>query len=253
MSNAQQDIIELERQLPALKQAYERSMQAFLALPQDPAHTTQRREAMQVWHAAGVEYFNAFERLISLGSLSGADKDGTWYTDKAETAANLLETIEIHYRALFVKADELHVPRGLFKPSLKAYSNMQRLVKETDGEHATQLRVRFNTTGIPTHGFDKDGSEKPGTHGIEWRYFYVGCAAGVAALGLAFWGFGLQEMRPHQYFILRWLFPVASGFSSGSFVGSFVTGSKRFWWTLTVTATGGFGVWLLTNLFLLKG
>lgn len=73
MSNPQQEIIDLEMQLPALKQAYESSMRAFLALPQDRAHITKRRQSLQDYHAGGVDYFNAFERLICLGSLTGAD------------------------------------------------------------------------------------------------------------------------------------------------------------------------------------
>jgi hypothetical protein len=160
MSDHMQEILQLEGELPVLKERYESSLQSFLALPQDAAHVTDRRNSLQEWHAAGVRYFNAFERLISLGALAGADRDNTWYTDKAETAANLLETIENHYRTLAVKADELRLSRDLFKPSVKAYSNMQRLVKATDNAHATELRGRFASANLPTHGFDTNESKK---------------------------------------------------------------------------------------------
>jgi hypothetical protein len=252
MSDPKQELIELQKQLPCLKQAYEAAMKAFLAHPQDQAHVTQRRQALQDYHSAAVAYFNAFEHLICLGSQTGADKDATWYTHHAETAANLLETIEIHYRSLAAKGDELRLSRDMFKPSLKAYSNMQRLVSKTDAGCAAHLRAVFVAGGLPVLGFDTEESEKPATRGIEWRYFGVGCFFALIAVGMAVWAFSLEEMKPHQYFILRWLFPLASAFSSGSFTGSIVTSSNKFWWGLAVAATGGFAVWLLANLFLLK-
>src|ERR1044071_4523525 len=121
MSDPRQEVIDLEKQLPGLKSAYESAMRAFLTHPQDQARVTPRRVALQTYHAAAVEYFNTYERLISLGALCGADREPAWYTDKAETALNLLDTIQLHYRSLAAKADELPLPRDILKPSPTAY------------------------------------------------------------------------------------------------------------------------------------
>jgi hypothetical protein len=227
-------------------------MREFLRIPQDAAHVTKRRESLHDFHCAGVNYFNAYEKLISLGSLCGADKDATWYTDKADTAVNLLDTIANHFRAVFAKADELHLSRDSFKPSRTSFANMQRLVQVTYGDQAKEQRALFESLGLPTHGFDKQESEKPATRSIEWRYFIVGCVLGAVTISLAIWGFALDEMKPHQFWILRWAMPLAGAFSSGSFTGALVTGGKKFWWGLAVAGTGGFAIWLLSNLFLLK-
>lgn len=252
MTTHAKEVLDAEKECSALKELYESAMRTFLIIPQDAAHVTKRREALQDFHSAGVNYFNAFEKLISLGSLCGADKDATWYTDKAETSVNLLDTIASHFQAVFAKADELHLSRDVFKPSRTSFANMQRLVQLTHEEHAGEQRALFATMGLPTHGFDKEESEKPATRSIEWRYFIVGCIFGFVTIGLAVWGFSLDEMKPHQYWILRWAMPFAGAFASGSFSGAIVTGGKKFWWGLAVAATGGFAVWLLSNLFLLK-
>ena len=161
MSTAQQEILELENKLPALKQKYTDCLAEFLSLPQDQSRVTQRRASLQAWHTSAVDFFNAYDRLIATGSLTGADKDSTWYTDKAESSANVLDSVETHFRTLFAKADELHLSRDLFMPSRTAFANMQRRVQATDPAHALELRVRFASTGITTHGFDTPGSSKP--------------------------------------------------------------------------------------------
>jgi len=242
----------LEAGLSVMKQKYREAMMAFHSLPQSGVSIESVRKAFWDWHYAGLDYFNAFEKSISLGSLVGADKLATWYTEKCETAANLLEVIATHFVAIRLKADDLSIQTEPLKPGSTSFAGMQRMVKDHDSAIAMKLRDHFIANHLPTHGFDKEETEKSGTHQIEWRFFIVGCVFAAAAIVIAAWGFSLGNLTKDQRFILRWIFPIASAFSSGSFTGSLLTGSKRFWWSLAVAATGGFAVWLLTNLFLIN-
>ena len=82
--------------------------------------------------------------------------------------------------------------------------------------------------------------------GIDLRFFVLGCAFLAAVLALVVWAFSKTELADHQRQLLRWALPLASGFLVGSFVGSLTVHSKGFAPGLAATATGGFGVWLLT-------
>lgn len=149
------------------------------------------------------------------------------------------------------KADELHLSRDMFRPSLKAYSNMQRLVSKTDATHATQLRVRFQAAGVPTHGFDTEESEKRARH-FSWPDFVVGCVVLVAGLSVAAWAFAMRELSPDQRFILLWILPIAGGFSSRSFAGSISAKGKELISGTVIAAGGGFAIWLLSYFLLPK-
>jgi hypothetical protein len=82
---------------------------------------------------------------------------------------------------------------------------------------------------------------------INWPFFIIGVALLVAALGFAIWTFLLGTLTEDQRLILLWVLPLASGFGSGSFVGSMVAKGKRLFTGVGVTATGGFAVWLLSH------
>lgn len=90
----------------------------------------------------------------------------------------------------------------------------------------------------------------PTRNTVSWPWFIVGCILLAAALVAFFWGFSLGELTESQRFLLMWILPLASGFAAGCFAGSLkATGTVG---TLTVAATGGFAVWLLSFLLLPK-
>jgi hypothetical protein len=249
----EQELRDLEKQFPALRQEFETSRQAYHQLPQDPTRVTQRRQALQRWHGAGTALFDAYEKMIALAEQSAESIRETWYTGKASVVSDLLDTLESHYRIILTEAEKLHLPRDSFKPSRMAYVNLQRLVKETDPAYANDLRVRLNTLGLATPGLDDAGRLIPTTQGIEPRFFVVGIILLLSAVGMAFWGFGTRDLSQDQRWILRWLFPLASGFGAGAFTGSISAKGRRLTYGLLVTATGGFAVWLLTYLILTYG
>lgn len=85
---------------------------------------------------------------------------------------------------------------------------------------------------------------------MEWRWFIVGASLLVVGVGFAFWGFSRGTLTLDQQRILRWILPLAGGFAAGAFVGSINVTFRGALPALAVSATGGFGVWLLTSGFL---
>jgi hypothetical protein len=86
------------------------------------------------------------------------------------------------------------------------------------------------------------------TRQIDVRFFAIGCVLLVAAIGLAGWAFALGCISVYQEKVLLWALPLASGFAAGSFAGALTVKNKDSTIIpgLLVTASGGFGVWLIT-------
>jgi hypothetical protein len=79
---------------------------------------------------------------------------------------------------------------------------------------------------------------------VDWRWFIVGCVLLASALCAFFWAFSMEHLSPSRRFLLMWLLPLASAFGCGSFAGSMkLTGPVG---KLTVAATSGFAVWILS-------
>jgi hypothetical protein len=56
----------------------------------------------------------------------------------------------------------------------------------------------------------------------------------------------LKDLRFDQRRILLWVLPLASGFAAGAFAGSFSVKARDWIPGLIISATGGFGVWLIS-------
>lgn len=243
---------DLETQLPGLRTAYDAAMRALLDQLQHRSKKEDRIEAFNHFQIAGAALFNAHDRVIALGSITKADQNEAWYTDRAETSINLLHTICQHYKTLHqIVHDDGLQSEGL-EPSPTAFANMQRLAQRTHPTLAKRLRDEFVKLNLPTHGFDTDSSEKPQPHTLEWRHFIVGCVLAAFSIGMACWGFSLGNLTQDQRFILNWLLPLTSGFAAWGFAGSF-SAKTRGWQGFAIVATGGFGVWLISNFLLFKG
>ena len=88
------------------------------------------------------------------------------------------------------------------------------------------------------------------TSKTDWPRFLVSAFLLLIAVGFAIWGFSKVTLSSDQRQILLWILPLASGFSASAFAGSLSVKAKGFWPGLVITATGGFGVWLLSFFFL---
>lgn len=163
MADSEQSaLLKLEAQIPELRSAYKAAMNRFRALQQDTAES--RRQALREMHSAGLAFFNAIDRSIVLGSLDGSASNSTWFTDKAETCANVLDTILLHYCTVRQRGPEVGIPRDSLSPSTTAYANIQRMVAQHDPQLAARLRASFETEGLPVYGFDKEETKREETN-----------------------------------------------------------------------------------------
>jgi hypothetical protein len=112
------------------------------------------------------------------------------------------------------------------------------------------------TPADPTLGGEqKHESKVEGSHANAPRkhpegiYWFAGIVALLLTVGLVIWAFSSDFLRPHQYFLLIWLLPISSGIMCGAFLGGIVvrsTGSWKLLLGLSVSAGGGFAVWLIS-------
>ncbi len=241
----------LDQQIAELKSAYVRATDARTELLSRRSRKTDRLAAFHTWRKAGTEYFNAFDRRIVVGARSSADRDPAWRTDCAETAADLLRIIVLHYNTLFDACPDLELQGEAYRPTPGAFAGMQRLVRGVGPRAAQEIREEFVRLGLPTRGFDTSESEKSSPHLLEPRFFIVGCVLTVFALAAGAWGFAIGELTSDRRSILLWILPLASGFAAWSFAGSIAAKGKGLQ-GFAVAATGGFVVWLLSNYFLFR-
>jgi hypothetical protein len=152
MSTNQEQLAALDQQLNDLQTRYAQSIREFLGVVEGPRGT--QIAAFDLCQAAGLAFFNAYDQAIPLDSRLGMDQKPTCYTDRAETSANVLETICNHYKTLRQWACDLEIDPRTLHPSLTAFANMQRRVAETQPAIAAELRERFVQLELPTQGFD---------------------------------------------------------------------------------------------------
>lgn len=240
-----------EERFRELKARCEARAAAFYKLCSTKSKRDDRRTAFWDWHNSAVEFFGSFDKVVVLGSASGVDKDPAWFTEHGETAINLLDTIAKHYETARIKAGDLGLNDCPPTPSKTSFAATQRIAKKTNPTLANEARDRFVRAALPTHGFDTDETDKVTTPLLERRFFVIGCVLLAVAVGMAIWGFSLGTLSPDQRNILLWSLPLASGFGCWSFTGS-MSAKMKGWQGFVVSATGGFGVWLLSNFLLFR-
>lgn len=91
-------LVAAEHRFQETKLLYETLCESFAAICERRSRVEDRKTLYWSWHNAAVDFFNSFENLIAVGARTKADQEPTWFTDKAETAVNLLETIATHYK-----------------------------------------------------------------------------------------------------------------------------------------------------------
>jgi len=229
---------ELEAKIPELKAAYKATMTRFLSLPPDDMEN--RRRAFREMHSSGIAFFNAIDRSIVLGSLDGSVDNSTWFTDKAETCANVLETIVLHYRTVHQEGPKVGIPPESLSPSTTAYANMQRLVAQHDFQLETRLRASFVSEGLPVYGFDNEESKREGTNivagGEKWFAAISGLVFLIALSGIALF---LPRPEEFQFFVFRVILALA-GAAFAAMISGFLVVEGTILRTV-VRAGGGLG------------
>jgi hypothetical protein len=244
-------LVDAEKRFRETKQKYEAQSESFALLCEKRTRAEDRKAGFWTWHNAAVDFFNSFENLLAVGSRTKADQEPTWFTDKAETAINLLETIATHYETAVMKAADCGANDGPPRPSRTAFAGIQRIAMKTHPKLAREERDRFVRLELPTHGFDTDESEKVTDKPMEPRFFYLGCFLLLIAVGMAAWGFSKGDLTADQRGILLWCLPLSSGFGSWTFAGG-ISAKAKGWQGFVISATGGFAVWVLTFFFLFR-
>ncbi len=238
-------VLQQEREYADRRTRYAEVMKAFLADADNEAANMQRR--LYEFHEAGVACFNAAERTIPWSSLLKADADSDWYTDKGETAANLLGTIAKHFQVIQTKASKAGLSSSVFPPSPSptAYAAMQRIAKAVVPEEADRLREQFVSLDLPTHGFDHGAKEKPRmptwqkVTGVCFGITFIAVILAVAIY--------VPTPTPFQTYVFRTVLALAAGACVTMLSGFFKLEGQVLQWKLRAGA--GLAVVLLVYLF----
>ena len=158
----EEELREHEQRVAELRDAYIRATTRRAELAESRSRKADRVAAFHAWREAGTAYFNAFDRRVVIGSRVGADHNPAWRTDCAETAADVLRNVCIHYAALFTACDLLGISADPYRPTHNAFAAVQRLVREADANAAQEIRDEFMRLRLPTRGFDTEETAKAG-------------------------------------------------------------------------------------------
>ncbi len=173
------ELAKLQSDIADLRRGYDEATGTLLGLYAGRSKKGDRLAAFRAWSDAGTALFNANERLVAVGSLSGAVDDPSWYTALAENAVGILNVISQYYGALSARAADLGLPGDSYRPSRAAFAGLQRLVKATQPAVARGIRDDFVSGGLPTHGFDTEESN----HG--WAAYRVSLWERIVAVSAA--------------------------------------------------------------------
>jgi hypothetical protein len=203
----------------------------FLGVPRDQVES--RRQALREMHSAGIAFFNAIGRSIVLGSVDGSAGNSTWFTDKAETCANVLDTILLHYQTVRKKGPEVGIPFDSLSPSTTAYANIQRMVAQHDSRLATILREKYEKEGLPVYGFEKEETErlpsKDKNPMIKSTQVYIAFSFGVIFIvALIVLAICFPDPTPFQYMVFRIVLALAAA-GAGAIIPGFIEVNVPGW------------------------
>lgn len=233
-------VLQQEREYAERRARYKEVMEEFLA--DAGADTVTKQSRLREFHQAGVACFNAFEKSIPWSSLLRADDDTDWYTEKGETAANLLGTIAKHFQVIQTKASEAGLSSSdCPPPSPTAYAAMQRIAKDVVPGEADKLREKFISLDLPTHGFDHAAKEKPRMS--TWQKI-IGVVLGSILIAVSLvLAICFPSPTRFQFFVFRTVLALgAAGFAA--VITGFLHVEGRFK-RITVSAGAGLGVWVI--------
>lgn len=196
----------------------------------------------------GNAYFNFVERFVGDSGLLGAHENGKWVTGFAEDCREILESYLIHHDFI---SSWVSVLGEASKPSITAYANMQRMVKEyLQPEQVDDLRNEFVEKSLSTHGFDMEAA--PDKYKVPKWQLITSVAIGVISLiSSVIIALALPNPTIYQVFILRGLFAISLA-SIASIIPGFLNlnvgagGAKAYF---AIYAGGAIAIFVLIWLF----
>jgi hypothetical protein len=285
-ASPQERVIELREKAEALREPYKAQLQAFLALAElylkVPDPPKELKEALDDAHSAGLALFNAYETMVQDSGLLGAHDNKQWVADLAGSCYGVLELVLSHYQRIRETCRHFGFDTRSYRPTRMAYRAMWRIVaeccnpKETDRLRKRFERERFavntgeaemsdehqpddhtgaedDTEGDKPPPDDHAGGGEAGGDGEPDRsnagFFWVGVLFSVVAIGLAVATFVKGDLTDDQRWTLHEYTYIAAAFAAGSFLGSLTIKSRKWIPGVSVSAVGGFAVWLLCHYF----
>ncbi len=145
-----------------------------------------------------------------------ADSNPIWFSDKIDTAINVLETILKHYTVVRDKASKYGLAPDSFLPSAAAFATMQRLVLESRPNAAMSINKAFASAGFPVAGFKEPGMARRLSN---WeRVFAAVSGAGFLLIILAI-VILVPKPTEFQEFTFRLVLALAAGAFAGLIAG----------------------------------
>lgn len=236
----EQTVTETEARIAKLKEEYSDYLRQIIQLHKCDNSSPTLEELLECQKLSS-KYFDYVENFVGQSDLLGAHKNGSWITGFAETCYSVLEVVVENY--LFLKKNEAIFNGHLQPPSIHAYSNMQRMVKEyLDKNRCLTIQQEFEKYGLPITGFNFRKIPDVSKQG-SWKLI-VGIVISVLFM-LIIMLFAYHEPHPSNFQILiyRGIFALAAALLAGIIPG-FLSIESR-WKSLKMRATGAIAIFII--------
>lgn len=201
----EQTVIAAGREIARLKSVYVKHITPVVVSYQQ-SNIAPSLETLLQSQQLGNDYFNYVENFVGESGLLGAHANAKWVTGFAEDCAEVLKSYTFH--AQFIDSwKSILGPQS--KPSMNAFSNMQRMVAEyLPKEQVNSLKELFESSSLPVQGFYvkavSNEEKQP-----KWQIItsvVIGCVSLIASVTIALL---FPTPTEFQEFILRGLFAIA--------------------------------------------
>lgn len=201
----EQAVITAGREIARLKSIYVQHVTP-LVISYQQSNIQPSLEALLKSQQLGNDYFNYVESFVGESGLLGAHANGKWVTGFAEDCAEILKSYVLH--AQFINSWE-SVLGPQSKPSINAFSNMQRMAAEyLPKQQVASLKELFESNSLPVQGFYVKAASNEEKQ-PKWQIItsiVIGCISLIAIVTIALL---LPNPTEFQEFIFRGLLALA--------------------------------------------
>ena len=236
----EQSVAKAEAKIAKLKEDYVSCLTKIILRHADDNSSPTLEELLKCQRLSLI-YFNYVEGFVGQSGLLGAHENGLWVTGFAETCYGLLEVILSNY--LFFKKNRAAFHGHLNEPSIHAYSNMQRMVKEyLRKEQYLKLKQDFKENGLPITGFEFKEAPDMSKSG-NWQPIVGVVISLVLMFVVMFFAYATPNPSVFQTFIFRGIFALAAALIAAIIPG-FLSVETR-WKSLKLRATGASAIFVI--------
>lgn len=227
-----------------LEQLQESYREQLAALRGHIAHAPEEEagQCLEDAHAAGVRWFNAFERTLDEYSMPGLELSQDMIVRKAEDAVGIVTVIINHWSTVRAVCAKYGIAPPV--PSETAYASIQRVIKRFEPDDKVEsMKERFREAGLPVSGFE---SKTKHSGWNKKNYLAVQMIVGVPMLIAAGWLiFNYQNLTGMQYLFTRILTTTAITLIGASTIEGTVNVNWSMKQSLVIRATGWIAIFIL--------